>query len=728
MSFLLFHGGLFMICHSCKNEIPDNSQFCLKCGASQEHVIQESPIEEPEVPTEVIVSEGVSVPAEDNDIALALPEEPQEEALPCLSNGPQPEALDGTYVATEPEVQEAQPAKKRFPLVAVMISIAALVIGAVVGVVAFRSITGVTKSVTYNTISQEAYLDYDGNAYFAVDNDVVKIAGDYQAAHVSRNGKHYVCLDADGTLYYFPDPEGERIKVDVDIDEIECVTDSAVFYATYTGEEPFIEDVKERAIKDRTDDYRDMSPSECREFYDLIFDDTYIDALLFYLTLTGKEFPLDEYTTTVYYKYTFETGTSIELVDAGKYKFTEEATVAAAIDNSNNIVAYYPDSDTQQVLCEVSESAKLINFDSTLSNVMWYEIEEVAESSVTTLTDHTFDEDDDAEEAKEKDDDTEPMVDACSVFRLVNGEKERLGDLGRVSESGSAYGCSVYSYFLNNEQDFLILGNSSYSLFLGGTGRETVKIDLPGKVVNCITDQGDLLTTYGGTNYGKTAGVESLLAVVDSDDDFYAVYKVDFTGERTKLLSKVNDVCDVYENSLLYIDSEDVLQICDWSDGAVNNDRRVTSEVQAAEIDPSGNYILMEKDMGNPDPDLYYVELDAEDYTPEKVRSNVYSYYFTENKGELYFIADAMSMSEDRYGFSGDLYHTELGGETQKITKDVVRLDSRYYGRIIATESPVVVKFSYIDSGNENAKIFDLGIIDNGTYRKIYGDVIDKYN
>ena len=160
----------------------------------------------------------------------------------------------------------------------------------------------------------------------------------------------------------------------------------------------------------------------------------------------------------------------------------------------------------------------------------------------------------------------------------------------------------------------------------------------------------------------------------------------------------------------------------------INNEKRVTSETANAEITPEGKYILIYKNMGNPNYDLYYVELEAKDYTPVKIHSNVMKCYFTGRKGELYFIADANDISNYRPGRAGDLYYTMLGKETKKITKDVLSLESIYEANIIADKTPIVIKFSYVDSSHDNARIYDIGIIKDSVYSKLFSDVIDKFD
>ena len=72
------------------------------------------------------------------------------------------------------------------------------------------------------------------------------------------------------------------------------------------------------------------------------------------------------------------------------------------------------------------------------------------------------------------------------------------------------------------------------------------------------------------------------------------------------------------------------------------------------------------------------------------------------------------------------MYYITLGKETKKITKDVLALESIYEGNIIADKNPIVIKFSYVDSSHNNFRIYDIGIIKDSVYSKLFSDVVDK--
>ena len=685
-----------MICPFCKNEIPDESTFCLKCGSKIESI----DVQDKEVKSEEIIKNETN-----NDVELEI-----ENIVNNDSN-------------------DTKKKRKKIPVViAIILAVVLLIVLGCFCVYKFVLPNNNSNIINYQTVPKESYLDLEGNAYFTINGNVVKIPGDYKSAYSSKNGQNFVCLDADGTLFYFSSPTAEKVKIDVDIDSIECVTDSAVFYATYTGEAPTVDEVLARAMKDRDKSERSLDDDDYYDLFRLLHDNTYDDAKDYYSYLTGNKFPEDEYIKVVYHKYTYSTQSAIELVYAGQYVFSDKASIAATIDSSNSIVAYMPDSDSQKELCKVSESAELINFNDDLTNVIWYEIEEKKKSEVVVdLADEEQTSIDKVSTDKDKDKEEDELVKVCSIFRISNGQKERLGDLGEVSEYGIGHGCYVQAYFINGGKDFIIYGNSSPSIIIGGIDREPHKIDFPDTVVRGMTDKGDILGGYYGHNF-EISNVERILVEVDGEDNLDTIYQIDFNGEKSKLLSRVSKLCGIYDNSLLYIDQDKVLQICDWSNGVINNELRVTSETVNAEITPDGKYILISKNMGNPDYDLYYVELKATDYTPAKIHSNVMNYYFTGKKGELYIIADANEIINYKNGKAGDLYLVNLGKQTKKITKDVVALDTIYDSNIIADNIPIVIKFSYVDSSHNNARIYDMGIIKDATYSKIYGDVVDKYD
>jgi len=651
-----------MLCSSCNKEVDNSMLFCPYCGS---RMGTESKTEDNSE------NEGDDVNDSGSDSEEKSEDNNEELIIDDIS-------YDGAK----------KKKGKKILIIFLIIFILSVIIGACMVLYFLNYKNQSNKPKEYSTINQNAYFDENGNAYFASADGFVKISGSYVWGKTTKKQNEFVCLDDDGDLVYYPNYKDEKIKIADDVNGVEAISDYGVIYSTTIKKEDItMADILNAFVEEYNSYQSDEADKTTYDEVMLVFNyDNYSygvnGAKKFYKDYLYEEFPEDYYDTYRYYKYTFDTKALVELDDAD-YVFLpsdSNSISCVGITENNKLIGYHENDTTSIELCTLEDGAQVMNYVPDLSSVFW---------------------------SVENEDDR-------IIYATINGEKEKIGSLGKSSAS---YYKTADTYFLNGFQNYVIYGWSYDNIIVGSVGNTgyVVKIAEDKSIDGVYTDSGDNIYTYYNPE-----NVDSILVLIDNDD-VTNLYQINMFGEKEKIISKIKKVCDSIDNKIIYIDSDDSLYIATLENMKTSDEIRIAGDVYDAIVSKNNKYIYYSKDSGDLY-DIYYVDLNAKELSGEKISSDVAKYELTEKDNMIFYIKDAEEIKDSLYYKAGTLYSYVIGEEPTKICSDITEFINVYEDDYVLSNSAVVLKYVDTFKDNEDDKytnvIYDGGIIVDNEFEK----------
>lgn len=558
------------------------------------------------------------------------------------------------------EGEKLQSSSKKLP------RIAFAAVGVVIVIIASLFITGLMdKKITDKTSIAYASIGKDGTAYFTTENGIVAIKGDAQRGYSTPNQKGFVILDTSNDLYYYKSKDAEKEKIAGEVSEILAVRQEGCAYST--KKKLTIEGVLNKLVEDYEDGYTNYE--KVKEVFEQTYSETSVqNAVAFYKLIIKREFPQEEFTSGDIVKYLFSAQKSVVLENAD-YTFAEDTLSAAGLTDGKKIILYKENSEQSAEAVNVGNEPYILAVSSDGNKVIWREIQD----------DHSI------------------------VYQSLNDNKEKLGDLGIKT----LYSIEQADFF--NKETGTVIGGSTYeNIIISSDGNETVEVKLgDGKdVLPILAEEGTELQHFRG----KISGIYLSTFIEDKVSN---LYYIDTEGNKEKVLSNIFLVCGVRNGKIAYLDSYSDLYVADIEGARVQNEVKVTSDVDFAKVSHDGEYLYIGKE-DDEQYTLYYDKLTAKDHILEKIANSVDKLYMTTNDEIVYYTKNVQKIKDTNIK-SGDLYEFSVGSEALKICSDVINLDSPYESDYVSTEHPVVKKYSYKD-GDEI--IYEMGVIDQDQFQE----------
>lgn len=242
-----------------------------------------------------------------------------------------------------------------------------------------------------------------------------------------------------------------------------------------------------------------------------------------------------------------------------------------------------------------------------------------------------------------------------------------------------------------------------------------------------------ILYTKNGTLSDETSkSVDGLYAMVATDSNFSVYYIAN--GDREKILSNVCNV-EIVNGRIYYIDDDGSLNTAKLNGSELEEEHKVSSDVETFRVSSDGNYAYYFKNSDNNVGTLsrYNVQTDAS----EKISSNAYSYvgsyysvayfYISADGKTVYYFEDVEGI-DNTYSDMGTLKYATVSKEPIKISSDIIvaapytGLDSNY----VTPTSFAVAKYISVENVNDQNQMIVNWMYFDGSEAKVIAK--DVYN
>lgn len=354
-----------------------------------------------------------------------------------------------------------------------------------------------TSTSTEQNEVVSGFLSQDHSCWFPIQNDecAVHIEGDVDTAYLSRDRESIVVLETDGYLYWTT-PENPETKTGI------AETAGSIVSLKNDG---------------------------------VVYTDTATDD-------------------SVYYRYDFETGSSIEL-GTGDISLADDTTSALICDD-DGVVWLLPAGETTP--------ERIGQYDGTLAACA---VDNEGKLGVWT-----------ASESGQK-----------TVYLCDSGEREKLETINNIYNS-------TFVYFSRDNSAMFVGNTGAEYVFLKRAGEDTARIALPNDVDYASPcTENDLLTADQNVDEKSSIYV---CVVNDDNSDLFNVYWVNFYGERERIVSAVQDY-RMKDGVIYYIDEDDDLRCAALDGSRVSDERKIAGNVVTITASPSGAGVLYGKNVGD---------------------------------------------------------------------------------------------------------------------------------
>lgn len=186
-----------------------------------------------------------------------------------------------------------------------------------------------------------------------------------------------------------------------------------------------------------------------------------------------------------------------------------------------------------------------------------------------------------------------------------------------------------------------------------------------------------IYTNAGALENTLTADVSSLYIATEGDSGIN-VYNITLNGDRERVISKANDFV-IANGNIIYLDKDDTLYCGKLSGSLIEEEIKITSDVDLFQVSQNGRYVYYLKD-GNDTGSLYCYAVGADD--SRKISSDASCYmgsylsdmYITigTDGATVWFMKDVEEI-EDTYSEQGTLMMWSYGDESAtRIASEVV--------------------------------------------------------
>lgn len=518
--------------------------------------------------------------------------------------------------------EEKNPQKrKKGILLKIFVPIVIIAVG-LVGFIVLKGEKSVDGMVPF---SQAAFVDDEGVAYVKKDKAMMKIDGKYSQSMSSPDQKHYAALEytSESELLVF-DENGENPEgIGTDVTGIVTVKDNGVIYKKWLSEGSV-----DKVLKDLVHDlYGDITFEEAKEEFEEDFPGgTAGNAKDFYENYTGNRYrEVHEYPI---YRYMFDTKETVEVINES---YTVALDSLSLMYTDGKSIYILPESKTDPVKVGECEAGTTVTVNAVSNNgelAVWYEDD----------------------------------YDTRKIYISDNEESQKLAEL---EYSDDKY---VFTSFNNDDQEAIIVNVGDEKLYRKKANEEVKEISTGGIMSGVVFSDNQILYSDRGT-------VSNLYVEIlrESEDGGYDLYLIDTEGEREKLLSGIASVEQVSNGKVFYIDQDDALYVADLGKTEISNEKKIGMDVVRASASYDGEYVYYAKnyDESTEQYDLYVCKTKGESLEPDKIASNVGSYFITSNGKEMAYISDT-SLTPEKENDYGELYYKKLGKDSVKVSSDVM--------------------------------------------------------
>jgi len=645
-----------MFCTKCGFQLADGQTVCPECGTAIE--VEEAAAPAPEAVAEPVAQTVYAEAPAGQPVYTEVPagqpvytEVPA--GQPVYGQPPVQPAPQQYMPGSEPivPVEPQKGGKAKFIIIAVIL--VAVIAGLIFLLIKLIGGAGSKTNASDTTLSYvNADFDEDGNAVFVLENEIVMIKGEFQWGQSTLDQKSFVLIDQDDTLYYYQKASSDKVKIADDVNYVDKFTSEGVIYAVL--EKGTVNDVLDKFVEDYNEENSyEMTKQEAKEeFEDYWGGETVEDAIEFYNWYIYDNYlyesDINHY---FYYKTTFGSKQeTVELEADTTYYYTdyiEDSLACVGITSEDKLIAYKSNSTEKISICSVEEESSILGFTPDLSTILWSSVDD----------------------------------DDLIVYSTVDGEKEKIGVLGENMSyaSGSAY-------FINNYKNYVVFSYSTDRVIIGEVGGEANVVKFSDNIDWVYNDRGDYIWKY------PRNGISGIFVVTQGDSQ--SLYEVGLDGEKEKLKSNVEQVYGVVNNKIIYTNDEDSLYIADLKNHQLENEEKVSNDVESASLSINGKYLFYCKEGDDWNSyDLYYVSPTAKNPEGEKIASDVGTYYRTTKDDQIYYIKDRDEVKDTGYSI-GVLYSYTVGGEATKISSDIYMMYYPYVSYYIPASNAYMSKFA----------------------------------
>ncbi len=403
----------------------------------------------------------------------------------------------------------------------------------------------------------DAVVGLDGTGYIPrMDGTVIEIDGDVESAVLTVDRSRVVVLETDGDLYWAPaDDPAASTRIGTDVQGV-YLRSSGVVYIT--GDEGY-EHVSVR-------------------------------------------------------RYSFETGTSVEVMDeeatgeVESFAMSENSLNMLLADGQGNVRLYREDGDGSEHLASYTDEPWMTYVSDDGSEAVWVTVSE------------------------QYNDYTESYDSESTYYRFYNGEREKLG-----STDSYSYGPTLFHTL--DKEFFVMTDSQSDTLYFWHAGQPTVSARMGSQMAY----NAEVYTADGPLRQAQSAPEDGLYVLVSTAPDNYSsnsVYFVDANGDRERVVSDVYNY-QICQGRMFYLTSDDDLYTATVEGSMLGESVKIASGVQAYNVSWDAKTICYTKD---PD-DEYTCSLywyDVENDSNERLATGVptYSVYMSRDGQSVFYMQD----------------------------------------------------------------------------------------